>query len=72
MLKGLAAAAAGGLPAYLIGNNLSGLPALGAGAATLGLVYLAVIVALGITDEDRLVFSALRRRLRAANGEPTP
>lgn len=63
MLKGLAAAGAGAAPAWFIANNLTGPVALVAGAATLGLVYLVVITALGITQEDRLVFSALRRRL---------
>ncbi len=63
MLKGLVAAAAGAVPAAFVGNHLTGVPALVAGGAALGLVYLAVITVLGITAEDRLVFSALRRRL---------
>lgn len=63
MLKGLVAAFAGAVPAWYVSIHLAGPPAVAAGAAALGLVYLGVITVLGITDEDRLVFSALRRRL---------
>lgn len=66
MVKGMAAAAAGAVPAWFIGSTLSGLPALLVGAAALGLVYLAVVIVLGITEEDRLVFSAMKGRLRRA------
>ncbi|CAN5817834.1 flippase [soil metagenome] len=68
MLKGLAAATAGAVPAWYVSTLFAGFPAVAAGAAALCLTYLGVITALGITDEDRLVFSALRRRLGTAKG----
>jgi O-antigen/teichoic acid export membrane protein len=40
----------------------SGFTALAVGGATLGVVYLALVLAFGVTDEDRAVFDALRRR----------
>ena len=63
MVKGLAAAALGGGPAWLAGRALGGIPGLVVGAAVLGAVYLAAAWTLGITEEDRLVFSAMRKRL---------
>ncbi|HEX2052644.1 MAG TPA: flippase [Actinomycetota bacterium] len=65
MLKGLAAVAVGAVPAYFAGRALAGIPGLAAGAGALVLVYLALVWMLGITAEDRLVFSALRRRTGA-------
>lgn len=63
MVKGLAAAALGAIPAYLAGRLVGGIPGLLTGAASLGFVYLAVVWMLGITEEDRLVFSAMRKRI---------
>jgi hypothetical protein len=49
--------------ALLARRWLHGVPALALGATVVVVAYLGVIVAVGITDEDRLVARMLRQRL---------
>jgi hypothetical protein len=61
--KGLAAGGAAFTIALAVQRTLTGPPALLAGAVTVAVVYLSVLVILGITSEDRVLLRTLALRV---------
>ncbi|MGH8896660.1 MAG: flippase [Egibacteraceae bacterium] len=64
LAKALAATVGALAVALAVRHAAEGLVALGVGVAALGVVYVGVVVALGISTEDRLVLGTLKSRLR--------
>ncbi|WP_428965106.1 flippase [Micromonospora fluostatini] len=70
MLKGVAAAGAAALAGLLVRDLVPGWPwRLAAGLVVIAAVYLAVVLALGLSKEDVMVLRTLRRR-RGRGGPP--
>jgi O-antigen/teichoic acid export membrane protein len=70
--KGVAAGGAGFVVAVVVAALVEGLTALILGAVLVLVVYFSLLAMFGLDADDRLVLSALKRRLRPRNSEARP